>query len=101
MVGKLDFSAEPSPRDFHVQIPACDDGADFDRVAEGVVHLEGIGREVAHAEAQARLLGKRVSPMEAALADAAGVAAEEGEDLGLVGLHDEEAAHAEAGQEEN
>ncbi len=68
-----------------------DDGADLDRVAGAVVDLERRRVEVIDAQRDALALVEGIDPEEAVVAQAAGIAAEEGEYRGDVGRLDHEA----------
>ena len=74
-----------------------DDGGDLDRVAQGVVDLDRLAVEVEDAQGHLLLDDEGIGPEEARVLGAADVLAEEGEDLGLVRVDEEEAAE---GQED-
>ncbi len=69
-----------------------DDGGDLDRVAQGVVDLDRLAVEVEDAQGHLLLDDEGIGPEEAGRPGGADVLAEEGEDLGLVGVDEEEAA---------
>ena len=74
-------------------------GADLDRVAVLVVDLEDLGVEVTHPQAHLAAAGQGVGPPKAVFRDAADVAPEEDQHLGLIGLDREEAGRQQQEQE--
>ena len=75
-----------------------DDRGDLDGVAPGVVDLDLLAVQVEDAQGELLLDHERVGPVEAGLAGAAGVLADEGEDLGFVGMDDIKARAEKPGQ---
>ena len=78
-----------------------DDRGDLDRVAAIVVHLELLRLEVADPQRDLALGEEGIGKPEARRLDRALVAAEEDERLGVAGVHDEQPAEQDAGDDED
>ena len=75
-----------------------DHGADLDRVADEVVHLDGLAGQVASLDRDLLTHRERVGPVEALVADRAAVAPEQDQRPRDVRRHDEVADHQHHGQ---